>query len=146
MGSAVSRCTVPRELLTGHDSPADIVTGLEAGADDYVRKPARAPELLARLKTGSTAGRAGIRLHMGATQGLLAVLVGDAAPAHWRGTAFGLFNLVGGLALLAASIIAGGLWSSVGPKATFLAGAAFALISGCGLFAVSGWPKKPVAF
>jgi two-component system cell cycle response regulator len=40
-------------LLTGHDAPADIVTGLEAGADDYVKKPARAPELLARLKTGS---------------------------------------------------------------------------------------------
>ena len=40
-------------LLTGHDSPADIVTGLEAGADDYVKKPTRAPKLLARLKTGS---------------------------------------------------------------------------------------------
>jgi two-component system cell cycle response regulator len=40
-------------LLTGHDSPADIVTGLEAGADDYVKKPARPAELLARLKTGS---------------------------------------------------------------------------------------------
>jgi diguanylate cyclase (GGDEF)-like protein len=40
-------------LLTGHDSPVHIVTGLEAGADDYVKKPARAAELLARLKTGS---------------------------------------------------------------------------------------------
>jgi MFS family permease len=69
-------------------------------------------------------------LHMGATQGLLATLVGDAAPARLRGTAFGIFNLVNGLALLAASIIAGGLWSSIGPNATFLAGAAFAVVSG----------------
>ncbi len=82
-------------------------------------------------------------LHMGATQGLLAALVGDAAPAHLRGTAFGLFNLVNGLALLGASIIAGGLWSSIGSNATFLAGAAFAVISGCGLFAATGWSRKP---
>jgi MFS family permease len=83
-------------------------------------------------------------LHMGATQGLLAALVGDAAPAHLRGTAFGLFNLVNGVALLGASIIAGGLWSSIGPNATFLAGAAFAVVSGCGLFAAAGWSRKPV--
>ncbi|MDB6161005.1 MAG: transporter [Gammaproteobacteria bacterium] len=67
---------------------------------------------------------------MGATQGLLAALVGDAAPADLRGTAFGLFNLVNGLALLGAGIIAGGLWSSIGPNATFLVGAAFAVVSG----------------
>jgi MFS family permease len=81
-------------------------------------------------------------LHMGATQGLLVALVGDAAPARLRGTAFGIFNLVNGLALLGASIIAGGLWSSIGPNATFLAGAAFAVVSGCGLFASAGWPRK----
>jgi MFS family permease len=83
-------------------------------------------------------------LHMGATQGLLAALVGDAAPADLRGTAFGLFNLVNGLALLAASIIAGGLWSSIGPNATFLVGAAFALVSGCGLFGAAQRLGKPV--
>jgi MFS family permease len=81
------------------------------------------------------------RLHMGATQGLLAALVGDAAPARLRGTAFGIFNLVNGLALLGASIIAG-LWSSIGPNATFLAGAAFAFLSGCGLLGAGRLPRK----
>ena len=71
-------------------------------------------------------------LHLGLTQGLLATLVADTVPAHLRGTAFGLFNFAGGLALLAASIIAGALWDSFGPQATFLAGAglsALALLS-----------------
>jgi MFS family permease len=80
-----------------------------------------------------------------ATQGLFAALVGDAAPADLRGTAFGLFNVANGLALLGASIIAGGLWSSIGPNATFLAGAAFAVVSGCGLLGAAGWPKKPAS-
>jgi MFS family permease len=84
-------------------------------------------------------------LHMGATQGLLAALVGDAAPADLRGTAFGLFNLVNGLALLGASIIAGGLWSSIGSNATFLVGAAFAVVSGAGLVGAAEWPKKPAS-
>ena len=62
-------------------------------------------------------------LHMGLTQGLLSALVADTAPAELRGTAFGVFNLVSGVALLAASVIAGGLWQWVGPDGTFLAGA-----------------------
>jgi MFS family permease len=66
---------------------------------------------------------------MGLTQGLLAALVVDAAPANLRGTAFGLFNLASGLALLAASSVAGVLWSSHGAEATFLAGAVFAGIA-----------------
>jgi len=68
-------------------------------------------------------------LHMGLTQGLFATLVADAAPPELRGTAFGMFNLVSGAALLAASIVAGALWDSVGPRATFFAGAAFAAAS-----------------
>jgi MFS family permease len=64
-------------------------------------------------------------LHMGLTQGLLATLVADTAPVELRGTAFGMFNLVTGLAMLAASVIAGGLWDLVGPQGTFLAGAIF---------------------
>ena len=63
-------------------------------------------------------------LHMGLTQGLLSALVADTAPPHLRGTAFGVFNLVSGVAMLAASVIAGGLWEWVGPDGTFLAGAA----------------------
>jgi MFS family permease len=68
-------------------------------------------------------------LHMGLTQGLLASLVVDTAPADLRGTAFGMFNLVTGAATLAASVIAGALWDAVGPKSTFLAGAAFTLLA-----------------
>jgi MFS family permease len=62
-------------------------------------------------------------LHMGLTQGLLAALVADTAPAELRGTAFGMFNLLSGIALLLASIIAGALWDAIGPRGTFLAGA-----------------------
>jgi MFS family permease len=68
-------------------------------------------------------------LHMGMTQGLLASLVADTAPAELRGTAFGMFNLVTGVATLLASIIAGALWDVVGPAATFIAGASFATIA-----------------
>ena len=64
-------------------------------------------------------------LHMGLTQGLLSALVADTAPLELRGTAFGMFNLVTGLAMLAASVIAGGLWDIIGPGGTFLAGALF---------------------
>ena len=72
------------------------------------------------------AGAALWGLHMGLTQGLLSKLVADNAPAVLRGTAFGIFNLVGGVALLLASVVAGSLWELVGPSATFIAGAAFA--------------------
>jgi len=74
-------------------------------------------------------------LHMAFTQGLLAKLVADSAPAELRGTAFGIFNLVSGGALLLASVIAGALWSFVGPSATFMAGAAFAALAVSGLLA-----------
>jgi MFS family permease len=72
-------------------------------------------------------------LHMGLTQGLLATLVADTAPAELRGTAYGMFNLTTGLALLAASVIAGALWDAIGPRGTFLAGAAFTAVAIGGL-------------
>jgi predicted MFS family arabinose efflux permease len=69
--------------------------------------------------------------------GLLPVyLVADTAPPELRGTAFGMFNLTTGLALLVASIVAGALWDAAGPKATFLTGAAFALIALGGFVAI----------
>ena len=68
-------------------------------------------------------------LHMGLTQGLLAALVAAAAPADLRGTAFGVFNLVCGMALLAASVLAGWLWDAFGAPFTFYAGAAFTVIA-----------------
>ena len=72
-------------------------------------------------------------LHMGLTQGLLAACVADCAPAERRGTAFGLFNLVTGIVLLLASVVAGALWEHFGPQATFYAGASFAGFASLGL-------------
>ena len=82
------------------------------------------------------AGAALWGVHMGATQGLLNAAVADAAPADLRGTAFGMFNLVVGVAQLAASVIAGALWSELGPAHTFLAGAAFGAAALVGLLGV----------
>jgi len=68
-------------------------------------------------------------LHMGLTQGILASMIADVAPADHRGTAFGVFNLVSGLALLAASVLAGALWDLHGPAWTFWTGAGCALLT-----------------
>ena len=76
-------------------------------------------------------------LHMGFTQGILAALVAEAVPAELRGTAFGMFNLVTGVALLLASVIAGALWVSLGAQWTFLAGAVFAGAAVIGLLPLS---------
>jgi MFS family permease len=79
---------------------------------------------------GGTAAGVGLwGLYLGLSQGLLSALVADTAPEDLRGTAFGLFNLVTGAALLAASVLAGWLWSVVGPSATFGAGAVFSCLA-----------------
>jgi MFS family permease len=85
--------------------------------------------------TGAFLGIALWGLHLALTQGLLAKLVADSAPETLRGSAFGLFNLATGLALLVASVIAGLVWDRFGPAATFLTGAGFA-----GGACVCSWP------
>lgn len=77
-------------------------------------------------------------LHMGFTQGLLAALIAETAPPELRGTAFGVFNLITGIALLLASLLAGALWDWAGPEATFLVGAGFTLLTLAGLLVVKG--------
>lgn len=77
-------------------------------------------------------------LHMGMTQGLLGRMVADAAPADLRGTAYGFFNLVSGVALLVASALAGLLWDQLGASATFVAGAIFCGLT-LGAMAVYRW-------
>lgn len=72
-------------------------------------------------------------LHMGMTQGLLATMVADTAPPDLRGTAYGFFNLVSGVAMLAASGLAGWLWDQHGPQTSFHAGAVYAFIALLGL-------------
>jgi len=74
-------------------------------------------------------------IHMGMTQGLLATMVADTAPADLRGTAYGFFNLMSGLAMLIASSLAGWLWEQQGAATTFLGGAVFASVALLGLLA-----------
>lgn len=72
-------------------------------------------------------------VHMGITQGLLARMVADTAPADLRGTAYGFFNLMSGLAMLVASVTAGLLWDKLGASFTFYAGAVFCGVTLVGL-------------
>jgi MFS family permease len=79
-------------------------------------------------------------IHMGMTQGLLATLVADTAPPDLRGTAYGFFNLVSGIAMLIASATAGLLWDRLGASFTFHAGAAFSALALLGLLATQAFP------
>lgn len=72
-------------------------------------------------------------IHMGMTQGLLATMVANTAPADLRGTAFGVFNLVSGVAMLIASGFAGWLWDQFGAESTFYAGAVFSALALLGI-------------
>jgi len=76
-------------------------------------------------------------LHMAMTQGLLAAMVAQSAPPQLRGTAFGMFNLASGVALLVASALAGLLWDRWGAPAAFMAGAAFSLVALVALLALA---------
>lgn len=91
------------------------------------------------------AGTAVWGVHMGLTQGVLAALVAETAPAEMYGTAFGLFNLLSGIALLLASALAGWLWSAFGPTATFNVGAAFTAVALCGILLHGRGPTPVVA-
>ncbi|WP_298210104.1 MFS transporter [Acidovorax sp.] len=86
-------------------------------------------------------------LHMAMTQGLLATMVAGTAPADLRGTAFGMFNLVSGVALLIASALAGLLWDQWGASATFVAGGVFSALALVVVLwrarAVDAMPKPP---
>jgi len=90
------------------------------------------------------AGAALWGLHLAFTQGLLSKLVADTASADLRGSAFGVFHLVSGIALLLASVVAGILWSSFGASATFMAGAGFAAVAAVGLVAFRTGRRRPV--
>jgi MFS family permease len=70
---------------------------------------------------------------MGITQGLLAAMVADIAPADPRGSAFGFFSLLGGLAMLVTSALAGLICDRLGAASTFHAGAALCAVALAGL-------------
>ena len=81
-------------------------------------------------------------LHMGMTQGLLGALVADTAPEPLRGTAFGVFHLVSGIAMLIASVLAGVLWERLGAPATFFAGAVFTSVGLAAMLVVARRPSQ----
>ncbi|MEH6951319.1 MFS transporter [Nitrobacter sp. NHB1] len=96
-------------------------------------------DLFLAIDGGLTVVVAGVALwgaHLGFTQGLLSALLADAAPVELRGTAFGIFNLVSGVALLIASVVAGVLWERYGPPATFASGAALTVVALLSLAAI----------
>lgn len=98
-----------------------------------------AADLALALSSGVIGLLAGVSLwglHMGLTQGVFAALVADTAPAERRGTAFGIFNLAGGLATLLANVIAGRLWDAYGAPATFFVGAGVVMIAALGVAAL----------
>jgi MFS family permease len=89
-------------------------------------------DVLLALAGGVWLAMAGVALwglHMGLTQGLFAALVADTTPSRLRGTAFGVFNLVSGGAMLVASVLAGWLWHHYGAPWTFYAGAGFTTLA-----------------
>ena len=91
-----------------------------------------AADLVLAQASGAVGMLLGVALwgvHMGMTQGLLASMVAAVAPADLRGTAFGVFNLVSGVSMLLASVLAGGLWDALGSSATFHAGAVLAALT-----------------
>lgn len=93
-------------------------------------------DLILALGTSITLVMVGVvfwGLHMALTQGLFASLIADTAPDDLRGTAFGVFNFAGGIAMLVASVLAGSLWDAYGPAMTFLAGAGFTTVALIGL-------------
>ena len=88
-----------------------------------------AADIVLALATGIAALVAGVVLwgiHMGLTQGLLSAMVAATAPERLRGTAFGVFNLFSGVAMLVASALAGALWHYLGPAIPIWAGAGLA--------------------
>jgi MFS family permease len=82
-------------------------------------------------------------LHMSLSQSVLSGFVADAAPADLRGTAFGFFGLVSGVAGFASSFLAGLIWQAYGAQATFAAGAALAVSTAVAGF--SRGPSQPVS-
>ena len=82
-------------------------------------------------------------VHMGMTQGLLAAMVAHTAPAHLRGTAFGMFNLISGVALLLASLGAGTLWELFGSASTFYAGALICVVTLVGMQLAPFGERRP---
>lgn len=82
-------------------------------------------------------------IYFGLTEGVEKALVADFAPAHLRGSAFGLYHLIVGLGALPASLIFGFVWQKLGSVAAFSMGAGLALLASIMLSMLA--VKKPEA-
>jgi MFS family permease len=69
-------------------------------------------------------------LQLGVTQGLLGATIADVAPAHLRGTAFGIYDFAVGVGAFVASAGAGALWMAGGPSIAFGVSACVAILAG----------------
>ncbi len=72
-------------------------------------------------------------LYYGCTEGSAKALVADVVDAEHQGTAYGVYNMVVGVTLLPASLLAGYLWQTVSPAAAFYFGGTTALVAALGL-------------
>jgi len=68
-------------------------------------------------------------LYYAFTEGIFKAFTADIVPANLRGMAYGFLNLVLGIALLPASLIAGFLWDRISPSAPFFFGSAVSLLA-----------------
>jgi MFS family permease len=68
-------------------------------------------------------------IYMGLTEGVQRAYLATLAPKERTATAFGLYHMVVGIAILPASLFAGVLWDTVGPAAPFLFGAGMAALA-----------------
>ena len=131
MGIVYAATSYPAGLLADRiDSRLLLAAGL------VVLIAADAALALAQSPWSALIGVALWGLHMGLTQGVLTAMVAGTAPPTLRGSAFGIFNLITGVMLLMASVIAGVLWQYQGPAATFVGGAILCAVALVGLIRV----------
>jgi len=67
--------------------------------------------------------------HIGLTQGVFDTLIVDTTESHIRGSAFGIFNFICGIALIISNVVAGWFWQRYNPATTFFVGAGFTIVA-----------------
>ena len=81
-------------------------------------------------------------IYFGLTEGVEKALVADLAPAHLRGSAFGLYHLAVGFGALPASLLFGLVWERFGAAYAFSMGAGLALLSSLLLASLNVTPQR----
>ncbi|MBI2830380.1 MAG: MFS transporter [Chloroflexi bacterium] len=83
-------------------------------------------------------------IYYGMVEGVGRAFVADLVPPEKRGIAYGLYQSAIGFSLLAASVIAGGLWQVISPAAPFYFGASMAFLAMLGIWTLV--KEKPRAY